>query len=104
MASVEPKAKEIGQRIATARHEAGGMTQSELADFLKVAPRTMQAYEQGEIVPYKHLRTLERILNRPVAWFLHGDDALRAKDEQFQKVLDELAELKSMIRALGSQS
>ena len=95
------KAKEIGKRIAQARQEAGGMTQLELAEFLKVAPRTMQAYEQGEIVPYRHMRTLEDVLDRPVAWFLHGDDALRAKDDQFEQILKELRALRHEISKLS---
>jgi transcriptional regulator with XRE-family HTH domain len=97
------KPKEIGRRIAQARHEAGGMTQPELAELIKVAPRTMQAYEQGEIVPYKKLRELERFLNRPAAWFLHGDDALRARDDQFDQILKELRSLRREVAKLAER-
>lgn len=93
MASNTTKAREIGGRISQARVEAGGMTQVELAQFLKVAQRTMQAYEQGEIIPYKHLRTLERVLNRPVAWFLHGDDAIQAPSELHDEIMASCTEI-----------
>lgn len=69
------------------------MTQEELAALIKVAPRTMQAYEQGEIVPYKYLRDLERILNRPAAWFLHGEAAMQAPDKQHDEVMEMLRDL-----------
>ena len=104
MASQNEKAKEIGKRIALARKEAGGMTQEELAQLLKVAHRTMQAYEQGEIVPYARLRDLERILNRPAAWFLHGDDALQAPDKLHDEVMASLRELHRKVDSLIAAS
>ena len=97
------KSREIGRRIADARKEAGGMTQEELAQLLKVAPRTMQAYEQGEIVPYNRLRDLERLLDRPAAWFLHGEEALRARDDQFEQILKELRSLRREVTKLAER-
>lgn len=76
------------------------MTQDELAALLKVAPRTMQAYEQGEIVPYKYLRDLERILNRPAAWFLHGDEAMQAPDKLHDEVMASLRDLHRKVDAV----
>ena len=63
----------IGARIARARTEAG-VTQEELADLVGVSTRSLQGYEAGAVKPYRHLDALASALNRPVAWFLHGDD------------------------------
>ena len=99
-ATVKERQKEIGKRIGLARKEAGGMTQDELAALIKVAPRTMQAYEQGEIVPYKYLRDLERILNRPAAWFLHGDAVMVAPDKLHEEVMASLREMNAKLDRL----
>ena len=66
--------KEVGERVRQARHEADGMTQRELADFLSVTERTIAAVERGEWIPYKHLSKIERVFERPAAWFLYGDN------------------------------
>jgi len=42
--------KYLGQAIATARQKAG-LTQEELAAKIKIAPRTYQAYEAGDVLP-----------------------------------------------------
>jgi transcriptional regulator with XRE-family HTH domain len=63
----------IGARIAQARKEAG-MTQEDVADLAEgFGKRSLQDYEAGNTMQYKHLRELSSILNRPVEWFLHGD-------------------------------
>ena len=89
------KAMDVGARIARARNEAGGMTQEELAALIKVSLRSIQAYEAGDVLPYKQMPELERVLGRPVAWFLYGEEALKARDEQF-------AELKDLVIGLGA--
>ena len=66
-------AQEIGERIKQARLEAGGMTQEELADALDVSTRSLQAYEAGDTIPWKHFQALTRIFDRPLEWFLHGE-------------------------------
>jgi transcriptional regulator with XRE-family HTH domain len=81
--------KEIGKRIILARNELG-MRQVELAELLGVAERTMQAYESGEVVPYRRLKELERVLNRPMAWFLHGDAAEEKRDVQLDELRSEI--------------
>lgn len=87
---------EIGERIIQARKELG-MKQVELAELIHVAERTMQAYESGEVVPWRKLRDLERILDRPIAWFLHGDtaghDDLRETNVERNELLTELVGL-----------
>lgn len=87
------RAREIGERVAKARRESGGMTQKDLAQQLGISARTVQAYEQGEIIPYKNLRPLESLLGRPAAWFLYGDDALQATDEQHAETVALLRDL-----------
>ncbi|HEX4526890.1 MAG TPA: helix-turn-helix transcriptional regulator [Gaiellaceae bacterium] len=67
-------AKAIGARIAQARKERG-MLQEDLARELRVTVRSVGAYESGEVVPYRRMRDLERILGRSDVWFLHGDEA-----------------------------
>src|SRR3990167_1003749 len=64
----------IGARIARARTEAG-VTQEELADLIGVSTRSLQGYEAGAVKPYRHLEALAAAVNKPMAWFLHGDDA-----------------------------
>lgn len=97
------RAKEIGNRIAQARRETGGMTQEELAALLHVSPRSVQAYEAGEVIPYRYLRDLERALAKPAAWFLHGEAALAAKDDQFEAIMTELRAIRSELRALKNK-
>lgn len=42
--------KSLGEAIKAARKKAG-LTQEELAAIIKIAPRTYQAYEAGEVLP-----------------------------------------------------
>jgi transcriptional regulator with XRE-family HTH domain len=98
------RGKDIGARISLARKEQGGMSQIELGDLLGVSARSIQAYETGEVIPYRFLRDLERALNKPSAWFLYGEDALRARDEQFEELLGELRALRRAVDALAADS
>lgn len=70
MAQLEAKA--IGGRIQRARKEKG-MTQEDVGDIATFSKRSLQDYETGVTIPYKHLRELSAILDRPVEWFLHGE-------------------------------
>ena len=91
----DKKAVEIGARIISARLELGGMKQEELAELIGVSQRSMQAYESGEVIPYRKMKDLERVLRRPMAWLLHGDEAVVGRDEQLAAIeakLDQLAE------------
>lgn len=97
------KAKEIGERIAEARHEAGGMTQTELAALIGVSPRSVQAYELGEVLPYRQLKDLEHALGKPLGWFLHGDEAVQVRDDQLELVLKEIRGLKREVRSLRDE-
>lgn len=86
-------AREIGQRIAQARKEAGGLTQAELAEALNVSQRSLQDYEAGKTIPWKHFQLLARIFDRPVEWFIHGQAGAGASDE------DELVRLRAELAA-----
>lgn len=66
--------REIGARIARARKMAGDMTQDELADLLNVSKRSVQDYEAGITVPWKHFQLLEDAFKKPLTWFLHGEE------------------------------
>lgn len=79
----------IGARIAAARREAG-LTQRELADRLGVTTRSIQNYESGSIVPYKHLRRIEVLARRRVGWILSGDgsdDSVSAHLERLEQAI-----------------
>ncbi len=95
-------ALEVARRIAQARKEADGMTQRELADLLGVTERSVAAYESGEVIPYRFMRDLEKYLNRPAGWFLHGDSALESEQhQQFDVLLAELKRLRADIAKLA---
>ena len=66
-------AKAVGGRVKSPRLEADGMTQRELADLVGVTERSIAAVERGEWIPYRHMSKLERIFEKPAAWFLYGD-------------------------------
>jgi transcriptional regulator with XRE-family HTH domain len=74
-ADQDGRARQIGRRIIQARQELGGVTQEELAELVGVSVRSMQAYESGEVIPYRKLRQLAEALGRTPAWLLHGEDA-----------------------------
>lgn len=101
-------AAEIGARIAQARKEAGGMTQEELADLLNVSKRSVQDYEAGVTIPWRHFQRLETIFpNRSMAWFLHGDAAAEAPSPATDVVMAEIAErlvhVEQLLEGLAAQ-
>ena len=89
----------IGARIAQARREAG-LTQDAVAAALGVTRRSIQAYEAGVIIPYKHLDALESALGCAPNWLLGGDGNHElATDERFRAVLrEELADALAELR------
>lgn len=99
--TVTEKGREVGQRIALARHEAQGMSQRELGELVGVTERSVQAWEAGEVIPYRYLRDLEHALARPAAWFLHGDDAVVGHDEATREILHRLDRLEKAVDAIA---
>lgn len=87
--------QEIGARIAQARKEAGGMTQDELADLLGVSMRSVQNYEAGEVVPWRHFELLGEIFNRSLSWFLHG--LAEPEHTESAQLADLLARLEAIV-------
>lgn len=65
-------AEEIGARIQQARNERG-LTQPELAEMASFSTRSLQDYETGVTIPYRHLREIGDLLQKSVDWFLYGD-------------------------------
>jgi transcriptional regulator with XRE-family HTH domain len=63
----------VGARIGQARRESG-LTQRELAARLGISTRSVQGYEAGAIVPWRHLRRIELITHKRSGWLLGGDD------------------------------
>jgi transcriptional regulator with XRE-family HTH domain len=92
--SAEVDGREVGRRIARARYEAGWMTQKTLAELLCVCKRSVQAYEAGTTIPFRHLHRLADIFERPASWFLYGDEpsedssAVADRDDEIVKRLD----------------
>jgi transcriptional regulator with XRE-family HTH domain len=86
----EFEAREIGQRIALARNETGGMTQEELSELVGVTSRSVQLWESGDTIPYKRLSRIAEVLGRPVGWFLHGNDD--DEDDRLSRLEEQLGD------------
>lgn len=94
---VSQRGREIGRRIAEARRESG-LTQAEVAERLGVSERAFQTHEAGEVIPYRYLRDLEHVLDRPASWLLHGE---KAASSEAGEILTELRALRTEVRDLG---
>lgn len=96
-------AQEIGERIQLARKERG-LTQDELAAMSSFSKRSLQDYETGVTIPYRHLRELSQLLGRREEWFLYGDDAASpdARLDRLERLVSEIQEtLKRILTLLG---
>lgn len=82
--------RQIGERIAQARHEAG-LTQEELAEAVGVSQRAVQLWEAGDNVPFRRLSRIGEIVGRSVLWLIHGDD--QADTTRLQAMEERLEEL-----------
>jgi DNA-binding XRE family transcriptional regulator len=88
------RAKEIGGRIKQARHEAGGMTQRELAELVGVTERSIAGWEAGQVIPFRWMRLIESAVGRPAEWILYGDKIQQSTIEENQlKILQKLETL-----------
>lgn len=94
----------IGARIARARRESG-LTQEELASLVGVTARSIQGYEAGRVVPYRHLSRLAEITDRELGWFLESDDsaALAHVAARLVTVVEEVAEEARRIREVAER-
>jgi transcriptional regulator with XRE-family HTH domain len=93
------EAREIGARIRQARLERG-LTQEELAALTSFSKRSLQDYESGETIPYRHIGELSRILGRPQEWFLYGDETVSVGEERIREIFREEIEA-ALSRLLG---
>jgi DNA-binding XRE family transcriptional regulator len=88
------RAKEIGARIKQARHEAGGMTQRELAELVGVTERSIAGWEAGNVIPFRWMRLIEDAVARPAEWILYGEKIQQNTIEENQsKILAKLDEV-----------
>jgi transcriptional regulator with XRE-family HTH domain len=96
-------AAQVGRRIKLARSERG-FTQDELAALASFSKRSLQDYERGVTIPYRHLRELGELLGRPVSWFLYGNRSGLEGDDRLARMearMDEgLAAVLSAVREL----
>lgn len=97
------KGRAIGARIEEARKEMGGMTQRELGELIGVSERSVQAYEAGEVIPYRLIRDIERAVGRSAAWLLHGDAAIVDHNGQLNEVLERLDKIQASIDKLAKK-
>jgi PAS domain S-box-containing protein len=95
---------DTGARLAQARKQAG-LTQKALAERLGVTRRSVQGYEAGTVVPYKHLERLGRILDRAPSWFLGGEQAVAVTPDPVAELRAALhEELVAVFAELGASS
>ena len=96
------EAKEIGQRIALAR-DLAGMTQEQLAELTSFSKRSLQDYETGVTIPWKHFRELARLLRKPEEWFLYGDPEESSAEDALAEVKREQAETRAAVASLEAE-
>lgn len=103
MSQLDPGA--ISARIREAR-DAARLTQQDLADLLEVHKRTIENYENVRAPDFVKLNAVARALNRPVEWFVWGDEVItkaeRDEDERelvakVQAVLDRLQSVEAAL-------
>ena len=82
------------------------MTQKTLAELLCVCKRSVQAYEAGKTIPYRHLDRLGQIFERPSSWFLYGDQSTEAtppSDDRDGEIVRRLEAQTRVLKALTVQ-
>ena len=93
-----PSDETVGGRILKARLDAGIVTQQELGDLIHVSARSIQAYENNEVVPYRYLKDISEVLNVSMGWILHGEDAPETTGD-LKPVLEEILKTLKTIAA-----
>ena len=51
--------------------------------------RSLQDYESGDTIPYRHFAELGRLLGRQPEWFLHGEDAVVLDEQRLRAIARE---------------
>src|SRR5215467_11981224 len=94
----------VGARIAQAR-KAQGLTQRDFAELLGVTVRSLQHYEAGTIVPYRHFPRMELVTKKRPGWFLQGQHEGYASAAALTALRDQLTThlelLESRLRTLS---
>jgi len=94
----------IGARIAQAR-KAQGLTQRDFAELLGVTVRSLQHYEAGSIVPYRHFPRMETVTKKRPGWFLQdaheGYASLASLNELRTQLMGQLEVMEARVRALA---
>lgn len=87
---------EIGARIKQARLEAG-LTQIDLAGMGMFSYRSVQGWEMGERIPFKHMAELAALLKKTSGWFLYGDESDNEPEwaKRYDELLNRLGEVES---------
>ena len=103
----ESYAKEVGRRITQARRELG-ITQVEFAKKVGASQRSAQAWETGEVIPYRWMKKVSRVLRREPEWILHGDEAIEETrlgliEQRSARIEGQLDELARLLRALSKK-
>jgi transcriptional regulator with XRE-family HTH domain len=90
--------RRIGARIARARREYG-LTQADLAEQLGITTRSVQNYEAGVIVPWRHLRRIEVVTHKRSGWVLQDGDAPETLSaESIHALLETLNQHQELLR------
>ncbi|MGC9319720.1 MAG: helix-turn-helix domain-containing protein [Armatimonadota bacterium] len=81
-------AREMGQRIAQARREAGYRTAQDFSEDLDVSVWTVRSWESGKSSPrYDMLHTLSELTGRSKAWFLGEGGVFDSLDRAISELL-----------------
>ena len=91
---------EVGARIVDARKDLG-VTQLELAELAGISQRSMQAYETGEVIPYRKLREIAAILEVSPTWILHGEE--EEADPEVVELQRQVENLSKLIRSMSKK-
>jgi DNA-binding XRE family transcriptional regulator len=91
-------ALEVGWRIRQARKEVG-LTQVQLAQKVGVSQRAAQAWETGEVIPYRWTKQIGKAVKRDPEWILHGEEA--DEDVRLERLETKVDELTRLLRAVN---
>jgi transcriptional regulator with XRE-family HTH domain len=89
------QAREIGARIKQRRLERG-LTQPELAAMASFSTRSLQDYENGVTIPYRHLPEIGKLLNTEPVWFLYGQEE-QPDEDRLSRLAGEVGELRDLL-------
>ena len=98
--AISDHAAEVGARIIAARKELG-LTQEELAELAGVHQRSMQAYETGEVIPFRKMREITQVLQVSPTWILHGEE--EETDGEVLELKRQIENLSKLIRAMSKK-